>query len=72
MRYWLVGTPAPGSDYRETMGEGGSLSGLEQSGWTVRYDRIRLHVKEGCSTACQHASSLDGGANPDYADTDHQ
>jgi outer membrane lipoprotein LolB len=41
MRYWLVGTPAPGSDYRETMGEGGSLSGLEQSGWTVRYDRIR-------------------------------
>lgn len=36
------------------------------------YDGIRLRVKEGCSTACQHASSLDGGANQDYADADHQ
>ena len=41
MRYWLIGTPAPGSAFRETMGEGGSLSSLEQSGWTVRYDRHR-------------------------------
>lgn len=41
MRYWLVGAPAPGSPYRETTGEGGPLSGLEQSGWTVRYDRYR-------------------------------
>jgi outer membrane lipoprotein LolB len=41
MRYWLVGTPAPGSAYRETTGVGGSLTGLEQSGWTVRYDRHR-------------------------------
>jgi len=41
MRYWLVGAPAPGSPYRETTGAGGSLSNLEQSGWTVRYDRYR-------------------------------
>ena len=38
----------------------------------VHYDGIRLHRKEGCSTACQHAGPLDGGANPNYADTDHQ
>ncbi len=41
MRYWLVGAPAPGSPYTEMPGEGGLLSGIEQSGWTVRYDRHR-------------------------------
>ncbi len=41
MRYWLVGAPAPASPYRETVGEGGSLASLEQSGWTVRFDRYR-------------------------------
>lgn len=41
MRYWLVGAPAPGLDFRETMGEDGSVAGLEQAGWTVRYDRHR-------------------------------
>lgn len=41
MRYWLVGAPAPGSPYRETTAQGGPLSGLEQSGWNVRYDRYR-------------------------------
>ena len=41
MRYWLVGAPAPGSPYREIIGEAGSLAGLEQSGWIVRYDRYR-------------------------------
>ncbi len=41
MRYWLVGAPAPQSPYTESIGEGGSLAGLEQSGWTVGYDRYR-------------------------------
>jgi len=42
MRYWLVGAPAPDSPYTEAMGEGGSLSGLEQSGWSVGYERYRV------------------------------
>lgn len=42
MRYWLVGAPAPDSPYAEAIGEGGSLSGLEQSGWTVGYERYRV------------------------------
>ena len=41
MRYWLLGAPAPASPYREAVGAGGSLSGLEQSGWTVNYQRYR-------------------------------
>lgn len=41
MRYWFVGAPAPESPYTETIGEGGSLSGLEQSGWTVGFERYR-------------------------------
>ena len=41
MRYWLVGAPAPVSPYREAVGAGGSLSGLEQSGWAVSYQRYR-------------------------------
>ena len=41
MRYWLIGAPAPASPYRESVGAGGLLSSLEQSGWTVRYDRYR-------------------------------
>jgi outer membrane lipoprotein LolB len=41
MRYWLVGAPAPDSPYTEAIGEGGSLSGLEQLGWTVGYERYR-------------------------------
>jgi outer membrane lipoprotein LolB len=39
LRYWLVGAPAPGSPYRESLGEGAGLSGLEQAGWQVRYER---------------------------------
>ena len=50
--------------------QGRATGGLACHG--VRYDGIRLHVKEGCYTACQHASPLDGGANQNYADTDHQ
>jgi outer membrane lipoprotein LolB len=41
MRYWLVGAPAPELPFRETIAEGGALSSLEQSGWTVSYERHR-------------------------------
>jgi outer membrane lipoprotein LolB len=39
MRYWLVGTPAPGAPHEETLGDDRRLARLSQSGWQVRYDR---------------------------------
>lgn len=39
MRYWLVGAPAPGSGYAESIGEDHRLASLRQSGWQVRYER---------------------------------
>jgi outer membrane lipoprotein LolB len=39
MRYWLVGAPAPGSDYEESLGADQRLATLLQSGWQVRYER---------------------------------
>jgi outer membrane lipoprotein LolB len=39
MRYWLVGAPAPGAPYQETLGDDRRLASLSQSGWQVRYDR---------------------------------
>ncbi|MGQ0428644.1 MAG: lipoprotein insertase outer membrane protein LolB [Gammaproteobacteria bacterium] len=39
LRYWLVGAPAPGSPYRESLGADARLESLEQAGWRVRYDR---------------------------------
>jgi outer membrane lipoprotein LolB len=41
MRYWLVGAPAPGSPYEETLAEDRRLAALAQSGWQVRYDRYQ-------------------------------
>ncbi len=41
LRYWLVGAPAPGTPFSETMTESGRLAVLEQSGWSVRFDRFR-------------------------------
>jgi len=39
LRYWLVGVPAPGLPYRETIGIDGRLAGLAQAGWQMRYQR---------------------------------
>ena len=39
LRYWLVGVPAPGPPYRETIGADGRLARLEQAGWQLRYAR---------------------------------
>lgn len=39
MRYWLVGTPAPGAPYLEALGDDQRLASLDQSGWRVIYDR---------------------------------
>lgn len=39
LRYWLVGVPAPGLGYQETLGGDGRLAGLEQAGWELRYSR---------------------------------
>lgn len=41
LRYWLVGTPAPGLPHRESVGADGRLAALHQSGWEVRYGRFR-------------------------------
>jgi outer membrane lipoprotein LolB len=41
LRYWLVGTPAPGSPHRESMGADQRLAKLEQSGWQVGYIAYR-------------------------------
>jgi len=39
LRYWLLGAPAPGSEFRETLGPDARLAALEQAGWQVRYTR---------------------------------
>ena len=41
LRYWLVGVPAPGAPFDETLGADARLATLDQSGWHVRYDRYR-------------------------------
>jgi outer membrane lipoprotein LolB len=38
-RYWLLGLPDPGSPARETFSPEGRLAALDQSGWTVTYER---------------------------------
>jgi len=39
MRYWLVGAPAPGAPYDESLGGDERLASLTQSGWQVRFER---------------------------------
>jgi outer membrane lipoprotein LolB len=39
MRYWLMGAPAPGPSYRETLGSDHRIAKLDQAGWQVRYLR---------------------------------
>ncbi|MDP9200210.1 MAG: lipoprotein insertase outer membrane protein LolB [Pseudomonadota bacterium] len=41
LRYWLVGSPAPGAPHQETLGADARLAVLDQSGWQIRYDRYR-------------------------------
>jgi outer membrane lipoprotein LolB len=41
LRYWLVGVPAPGAPFAETLGADARLATLDQAGWRVRYDRYR-------------------------------
>jgi outer membrane lipoprotein LolB len=42
LRFWLLGTPAPGSPHAETLNASQQIAALEQSGWQVRYDRYSL------------------------------
>jgi len=47
LRYWLLGTPAPGEPASETLGEDGRLAAFEQSGWQVdlpRYEAFGADV----------------------------
>ena len=41
LRYWLVGTPAPGAPHIESLGTDARLATLDQAGWQVRYERYR-------------------------------
>ena len=41
LRYWLVGVPAPGAPFEETLGADARLATLDQAGWRIRYDRYR-------------------------------
>lgn len=41
LRYLLVGTPAPGSPHRESLGADYRLASLEQAGWRVGYTGYR-------------------------------
>lgn len=39
LRYWVLGTPAPGLPFSETTGVGGMPRVFEQAGWQVSVDR---------------------------------
>jgi len=41
LRYWLIGVPAPGTSFEETLGADARLATLDQAGWHIRYDRYR-------------------------------
>ena len=41
LRYWLIGVPAPGASFEETLGADARLAALDQAGWHIRYDRYR-------------------------------
>lgn len=41
LRFWVVGTPAPGIPHHETIGADQRLQLLEQSGWRVAYASYR-------------------------------
>ncbi len=37
LRHWMVGLPAPGSEYSSQLDRSGRLASLEQDGWSIRY-----------------------------------
>ena len=41
MRYWVTGLPEPGTPYQPQYDDAGRLARLEQSGWTVEFQRYR-------------------------------
>jgi outer membrane lipoprotein LolB len=41
LRYWVLGVPAPGSEWEETAGPGDLPQRIVQRGWTVTYERYR-------------------------------
>ncbi len=41
LRYWVLGVPAPGSAWEETLGPDGLPERLVQQGWAVSYERYR-------------------------------
>jgi outer membrane lipoprotein LolB len=42
MRYWVRGLPVPGTGATPEYDEAGRLSRLEQSGWTIKYQKYQL------------------------------
>ena len=41
LSWWVRGIQAPGQADQRTLGEGGSLSFLSQSGWDIEFGRYR-------------------------------
>jgi outer membrane lipoprotein LolB len=40
LRYWLLGSPAPGEPYQPVPASSGGLAAFEQAGWTVGIGRL--------------------------------
>lgn len=40
LRYWVLGLPAPDSEYKAELDASGGLVGLEQSGWALAFERF--------------------------------
>lgn len=41
LRFWIVGLPHPGNEFRQLFGDDGRLVALEQLGWLVEYQRYQ-------------------------------
>lgn len=44
LRYWVLGLPAPGIDYKSVLDAAGGLAGFEQQGWALAFQGF---AKEG-------------------------
>ena len=42
LRYWVLGLPVPDTEATRVFDESGQLSRLDQSGWTINYQRYQL------------------------------
>ena len=42
LRYWVLGLPVPDTEAIRVFDESGQLSRLDQSGWTINYQRYQL------------------------------